>query len=277
VATGMLAHFGAILTRFLRRRADEAKLASGQQRLVRIPSGSRQASGLQQPGGNAVFAFLNRWFPAIVVAVFAIYLVGQAQMPASPPSEMQIYEFAKLPLAYQGRIKPYDTMARNTLQILSGRQEVIVNQKDGSESRLPAIRWLLDVISGADAADDHRVFRIENLELLQTLGVEPRPGIFRYSINDILGKRDQLFKQIELANDQPEDSRSIYQKAVLTLAKKLQLYGTLAQSFRPPEIRPIAISLPRACKACSSRSNDCVRPRRLMPYRRATTKDAGRR
>ena len=46
------------------------------------------------------------------------------------PSEMQIYEFGKLPLVYEGRVKPYDTLARNTLQILSGRQELgVLNDK----------------------------------------------------------------------------------------------------------------------------------------------------
>lgn len=42
-------------------------------------------------------------------------------------------------------------------------------------AKLPAIRWLLDSISsGAPNANDHRVFRIENLELLDTLGLKPR-------------------------------------------------------------------------------------------------------
>jgi ABC-type transport system involved in cytochrome c biogenesis permease subunit len=230
VATGMLAHFGAMLTRFLRRRADEAALAS------RAPVRSPQASVLQQAGANRYLDLLGKWFPAIVVAFFAIYLIGQARMPTSPPSEMQIYQFAKLPLAYQGRIKPYDTMACNTLQILSGRQEVIVNHSDGTETRLPAIRWLLDAISGADAADEHRVFRIDNLQLLQSLGLEARPGVYRYSLNEIRGKLDELDKQIKLSSERPEDSQSHYDKAVLSLAKKLHIYGTLIQSFRPPEL-----------------------------------------
>ena len=83
------------------------------------------------------------------------------EMPKSAPSEMQIYQFAKLPLSYQGRIKPYDTLARNALQILSGRQEVIGKDKPGAMAKFmgtkeksPAILWLLDVISGAPAADD---------------------------------------------------------------------------------------------------------------------------
>ena len=111
-------------------------------------------------------------------------------MPKSQPSEMQIYEFGKLPLVYEGRVKPYDTLARNSLQILSGRQELAtINNKGEVVSREPAIRWLLDVISDADGASDERVFRIENLDLLNTLGLAPRPQFWRYSYNEITSKK----------------------------------------------------------------------------------------
>jgi hypothetical protein len=106
VAVGMLAHFGPMLVRFLRRRAEERVDGTG---LARAPVGK--------------YAWV---FPAIVVAFFAAYVASKARMPKSRPSEPQIYEFAKFPLAYQGRIKPYDTLARNSLQYLSGRQELSV-------------------------------------------------------------------------------------------------------------------------------------------------------
>ncbi len=109
-------------------------------------------------------------------------------------------------------------------------------EQGGGKSKLPAIRWLLDAISGALLADDHRVFRIENLELLDALGLKPREGSFRYSLNDFRDKFDELQKQIDLADAQPEDRRSLYQKAVIRLAMKLNLYTMLIQSFRSPEL-----------------------------------------
>jgi ABC-type transport system involved in cytochrome c biogenesis permease subunit len=222
VAVGMLAHFGGALGRFLRRRADEAKMALPSRR-------TRPARGRQPAGESTLSARLTRWFPAIVVAIFAGYISYLMLMPHSNPSDMRVYEFGKLPLAYQGRIKPYDTVARNALQILSGRQEVIGKKKT------PAITWLLDVISGVPAADKHQVFRIENGDLLQTLGLEPRDGL-RYSLDEIRDKLDELDKQVHLAAQQPESEQSPYQKAVLLLARNLHLYAMLVESFRPPEI-----------------------------------------
>src|SRR5205085_12701500 len=96
----------------------------------------------------------------------------------------------KLPLVYEGRVKPYDTLARNTLQILSGSQEVgVLNDKGKVTSHLPAIRWFLDAVSEAKGGEDHRVFRIENLDLLDALGLPRRPQYWRYSLNEIRTKK----------------------------------------------------------------------------------------
>ncbi len=157
-------------------------------------------------------------------------------MPQSTSSEMQVFEFGKLPLAYQGRVKPYDTVARNTLQILANRQQVTATDKEGKTTTTPAIVWLLDAISDAKAATAHRIFRIENLELLESIGLEPREGSWRYSIDEIHDHFDELDKQISLAVAQPEEQRTRFQRAVLDLASKLNRYATLVKSFRSPAI-----------------------------------------
>ncbi|MGD9634037.1 MAG: cytochrome c biogenesis protein CcsA [Pirellulales bacterium] len=226
VATGMLAHFGVVLVRFLRRREEEAAWDAVDKR-----NAIGAASNLGRWGQ------FTTYFPALVVVLCGLYVASKARLPESPPSEVQIYEFGKLPLAYEGRVKPYDTVARNALQILSGRQEVILVDNEGEEaSRLPAIRWLLDLISGAPAAAHQPVFRIENLDLLQTLGLKPREGNFRYSYSEIEDKGKEFDDQVKLANKQPEAERSLYQKKVLELANKKFLFQLLGASFRTPPI-----------------------------------------
>jgi ABC-type transport system involved in cytochrome c biogenesis permease subunit len=238
VATGMLFHFGGTLTRFLRRRADEAVRASAPQDAISrsnaMRRNNRRSSVLQPAGSSSRYAKPTFWFPVLVVAIFAFYLADATVMPKSAPNEMQIYKFGKLPVSYQGRIKPYDTMALNALQVLSGKQEVVVTGKNGSKSTLPAIRWLLDLISRADAEPDYRVFRIEDLELLQVLGLEPRPGDFRYSFTEINKQVDEFTKQVDLATAQPQDARSQFQEHVLQLAKKREIYIALALAYSPP-------------------------------------------
>src|SRR6185295_13471715 len=141
---------------------------------------------------------------------------------------------AKLPIAYQGRIKPYDTLALNALQIISGRQQVVSSADD--KNPLPPIRWLLDVISDAKGSRDYRVFRIENLDLLETLGLKPRPQFWRYSVNEFRDKIDELERQLDLARELPKEKQSEYQQAVVLLGQKLNLYVILVKAFSSPEL-----------------------------------------
>jgi hypothetical protein len=239
VATGMLTHFGIMLVRFLKRRADDAQLESPAIAATRADANGNARKEKHRKRRDGEFASESSWwtkpafwFPALVVALAAVFVLGQAQMPTSGPDEMAIYRFGKLPLAYQGRIKPYDTLALNTLQIISGRQELAIVGTDGKKTYKPAIIWLLDVISGSDRAYDHQVFRVDNLELLDALDLPHRPQHWRYSLREILEtKRGELHRQIELAAKVPEEERSLYQKKVIELASHQRLYGEIKYAF----------------------------------------------
>ncbi len=141
VAIGLASHFGAMLYRFVRRRAEESQVALTKKSGRSTNSGKLEVRSISHYGNATFFA---RWFPAIVVAFFAFYLVSKMPLPNSQPSEMQIYEFAKLPVSFEGRIKPYDSLAINSLQFISGRQELIIPGPNETESKRPAISWLLD-------------------------------------------------------------------------------------------------------------------------------------
>ena len=64
----------------------------------------------------------------------------------------QVYAFSELPVLYTGRIKPFDTIARNTLRVLSDREDVEFEYKPEGEESLrkvlvPQAVWILDVLS----------------------------------------------------------------------------------------------------------------------------------
>jgi ABC-type transport system involved in cytochrome c biogenesis permease subunit len=209
VVIGMFAHFSVILVRFLRRQSLTPAAVAGKRVWI---------------------------FPAIVVALCAAFLLSHARMRTSRPSDAQIYDFGRLPVSYQGRIKPYDTLASHSLQFLSGRQELIQKNAAGRETKTPAIRWLLDVITGLPQADDYRVFRVENLDLLNTLGLEQRPGSWRYSFQELQAKNEILAEQVKLADAEAEANRplSLYQRKVRELDQKCQFFVMLVSSYRSP-------------------------------------------
>ena len=224
VGVGLAWQFGLTLLRFLDRRArgaDPVSLEGPGQAALRRASGS--GSGLRLAG----------WIMAGgTVMLAALLIAGVAMPPRAELGEMNLYEFGKLPLVYEGRVKPFDTLARNSLLVISGKQSF----KDAEDNRQPAIRWLLDVIARQDLAVEHKVFKIDNLELLNTLGLKHRPG-HTYSIAEFRGKIDALEEQAGLAHEVEEAwMLSVYQKKVLELYEKLQLYSKLSFAFRPPAI-----------------------------------------
>lgn len=228
VATGMLYHFGLTFIRFAERKT-VAKSTAHAESFREVVSNWKSPTVL---------------VPAVVVLVFAGWVMGRARPPKFSATEMPINRFAELPLAYEGRIQPFDTLARNVLTVISGQGKVELDQESpsvfgrlfGIKPKISATQWLLDVITNSPAAQEYRVFRIENLDLLQTLNLEPRDG-FRYSVAELTRRRDETLKQWQLASEVPEEKRTLEQKKVLELSKKIFLYTTLQDSFANPTMR----------------------------------------
>ncbi len=225
VATGMLAHFGAIFFRFAQRQ--------------KATTGDTASKSLRQLAAD--WRLPSVWVPALIVFVFAGYVMGKARIPKLPATEMQIHEFGQLPLAYNGRIKPFDTLARNTLTVLSEREKLYLGPKDPSgRSSKPAIVWLLDVIAQVPAMDHHRVFRIENLDVQQMFGLEPRNG-FRYSKAELIKQRDEFARQMHLLREIDAEKWTLPQRKFKELADKVALMSMLQESFSPPAMRTDSI------------------------------------
>ena len=122
-----------------------------------------------------------------------------------------------------------DSLARTSLQILSGRQTFV----DSHGERQPAIRWFLDLVTRPEIAAEYKVFRIEHPEVLSTLGLTAREG-FRYASREFVDHLDALKQQVELALELEPSKLSVYQKKILDLDRKLALWNLLIQAYIPP-------------------------------------------
>ncbi len=229
VVIGMLAQFGTVLVRFMDR---QSRPAPTEQPSAAKKSKSR-AAGAQPliPANEKRWAGIAAtWFPVVIVGIFALYLVRVSLPPRTPEGEMNLYEFGKLPLVFEGRVKPFDTLARNSLRILSNRQEFV----DANKKKQPAIRWLLDVAADTDAAETHRVFRIENREVQQTLGLKPRKGNL-YALEELRPKAVEFNEQVDkaraVAKEQGAEHLSVYQRKIMELDKRVRRYTLLQASF----------------------------------------------
>jgi ABC-type transport system involved in cytochrome c biogenesis permease subunit len=221
VGAGMLVHFLQGIIRFIYRREDEARRVA----VANGPDSAAPRSWLD----------LETWVrpealvPMCIVLVFAAWTLYRAMPPRESFSEMKIHQFGELPVVYGGRTQPIDSVARNLLRLISRR----ATYEDARfDRRQPAIRWLLDVASQSPDFLDHRVIRIENLEVLDSLGLRRRKG-FCYSLAEVLDDEEEFARQYQLARDTPEEKRDLAQAKFLELAEKVQLVKVLKGAFGP--------------------------------------------
>jgi ABC-type transport system involved in cytochrome c biogenesis permease subunit len=145
-----------------------------------------------------------------------------------------------IPVVDGGRIKPLDTLARASLLIISGKQSYV--DADGAEQ--PAIRWLLDVMSARDPAEGpaakHKVFRIENDQVLRMLELENRPRFYRYSLEEIgkhWEKLDQESRRVVQLKKQ-SGKADLFDEKILELRQHIELYLELSQLHKPLAVPP---------------------------------------
>ncbi|MBM4004057.1 MAG: hypothetical protein FJ295_12350 [Planctomycetes bacterium] len=263
VATGMLAHFGQVLTRFLGRvTATSATGANARIAVAEVvaatatpsaagrgaagrPGGTRSdrkspekmpANGVcsgpsrhgAPPGTPSRSLWMTLGLPLCVLAIVATYVARISRETKYGPKEMNLTAFGRLPVADHGRVKPLDTLARNSLRVISNAETV----KDADGNRQPAIRWLLDVISEKKEADDYQIVRIDNPEVLSLLELKPRPGFLRYSVNEIRPNIEKLEAELERARRLKPQQRGIFEKKLAELESRLQTYMMLVASFQ---------------------------------------------
>jgi ABC-type transport system involved in cytochrome c biogenesis permease subunit len=172
----------------------------------------------------------------------ALYL-GRA---AIPPAEgaMHLRAAGAIPVVDGGRVKPLDTVARAALIIISDRQTF--RDEDGAEQ--PAIRWLLDVMTAGGPhegpAGSYKIFRIENDQVLNLLGLKARPGSYRYSLDEISTHFDQLEQETQrihqLKENNPEAKLELFDRQIVKLNEHLDQYIRLARFQKPLTIPPTA-------------------------------------
>ena len=162
-----------------------------------------------------------------IVALLVILIFGRYLRTESSDSGYNLSEFAELPVQVGGRIKPLDSVARNTLLILASRQKIETLEGE----TLTPIEWFLDLTMRPERADTHPTFKIE---FPQDLGLEglAQPGKRYYSFNDLKPHFETLNQQYQQIDPEPK-KRDAYQRQIADLNNGLSLYHRVMHSLHP--------------------------------------------
>jgi ABC-type transport system involved in cytochrome c biogenesis permease subunit len=220
-AIGLFTHFAIVLMTFLRKQTIRREQFAS----LTAPTGPRQPW----------FGSASILFPLALTALCALYVLAHARAPAQKtPYDRDA--FGTLPVSYEGRIQPLDSLARNSMKGLLGRESFYIDNQ-----RTPAIQFLLDLWSDRAAAENYEVFRIDNPELLNFLELKPKPKTafqqitgfggaspYRFSWNELKPKFAKLQPEFKKLDPSDEKNYSLFERRLTELSHKLNLFISIA-------------------------------------------------
>jgi ABC-type transport system involved in cytochrome c biogenesis permease subunit len=171
---------------------------------------------------------MKRFFLWIALAIAALWLASNSRLPQTAPGDFDLVTFGKIPLLSEGRNKPFDTVARNSLLIIRSKESLHLD--DGRT--IEATRWLADLLFNAPVADSYPTFVINNPEVLGLFGWEQNQRkYFSYSeLTPFLEKIDEQGQKVESVESA---KRTPFQTGIYNLRNSLLLYQRLKSSVRP--------------------------------------------
>jgi ABC-type transport system involved in cytochrome c biogenesis permease subunit len=169
--------------------------------------------------------------PLALLGFCVFYVLGHlSPRPLSPEFDMDA--FGKIPVSYEGRVQPIDSLARNALKVMRGRESalLIVKDKDGrdEEKTIQPVPWLLDLLTGKEEALKQKTFVIDNPDVKSYLGLDEKQKYF--SPDDLMPAEEKLKSSFaELGPMRQKDSKSLseYQHALLEVCDRVSLHATV--------------------------------------------------
>src|SRR5438309_6353886 len=199
---------------------------------------------------------MKRSLPWIILAIAAGSIALNWLPPKTAKDNFDLTKFGQMPGLVGGRVKPLDTVARNSLLIIHGKQEL---RLEGGR-RLSAMQWLTDVLFNAPVADQYPVFVVQNSEVLGLFGWEQSDRKY-FSFAEFMPFLRQIDEQGGQSDKLEAVQRSAYQSGILNLRNGLALYQRLKNSIQPEgaqnfaaELQRFESTVPGAAKAARERA-----------------------
>jgi hypothetical protein len=175
--------------------------------------------------------------PWIVFGIFVAYVAAPSlPLPVGPGSGFDVSAFGGLPVLANGRVQPFDSVARMSLLQIRGPVTPIDAFKapQARPTTIDPTLWLLEVFAKPDTADTRRVFPIESRELLGKLELPAAGrGTNYYAFNDLGPKAPEIQKQLQQFAKVKAAERAQWQEELIALREKLVLYERLKNSLLP--------------------------------------------
>jgi ABC-type transport system involved in cytochrome c biogenesis permease subunit len=149
-------------------------------------------------------------------------------------SLFNLRDFSALPIVSNGRVQPLDSLARNRLLAIQGKQRV-----PGEAAPKEPIGWLAELAFEPSKADKRPIFIIHHDEVRGLIKLNQDDGK-AVSFERIAPHFAKMAPEAERIATKNSQTWSAYEKALMNLWNSLGLYQQLKFSFAHPEAKSLA-------------------------------------
>ena len=192
---------------------------------------------------------MKKWLPLILTVVMGLWCLKTLRPPTE--KDFQYSNFGRIPILFNGRLQPLDSLARNSLLQIREKQAANLEPWKSWYQRpklIPAIEWLTTVMMKPEVADTWPVFRVDNPELVTLLKLPPKDEAAKqdgkhFSWKQIEPSLDVMREQTSRINDREENKvsdpskRTVFEQAVMKLHSRLILYMRLKNTVQPQDAK----------------------------------------
>lgn len=187
---------------------------------------------------------MKSWIPLLTAVLCTLWVGSKFRLPAPEKSQHgQATRLASLPVVWQGRLQPLDSVARNALLQIREKQSLYVSAWKGQAGRkaetIPASAWILEMFFAPERADTYPIFRIDNesvkglLHLPLDKDEATNQDGKHYSWNQISPHLFDLLSEATRASRVEKDLRNAYENAVIDAWDAASLYRQLKATVGP--------------------------------------------
>lgn len=155
----------------------------------------------------------------IIALVFAL--------PAGKARGFDVSGFGTLPILEGGRVKPLDSLARNSLLVIHSRQGF---RHDGRV--VGPDEWILDVLFRPQVADRQPIFVIDDPDVIGLIGAKQTKNRNYFSFADLSSHLEEIQKQASSAQPIAAQKRTRFQSAIVNLFERVYLYYKLRNTLQ---------------------------------------------
>ena len=199
---------------------------------------------------------MKKWsllFPlgaGLLALLLSASFIQKAVDPSHGLSSYDLDTFARLPVQADGRVKPMDSVARNSLRLIHGKTSLELpkdfshegNQtpehKEGNQlTEMRAITWLLQLQMLPEVADHYPVFRIDHDQILGMFGWQRKDQKY-FSYQSLKPHMEEILERQQSIAEKERSEQNVFEQQLLKLGNAILRYRALGHYALPAFIPP---------------------------------------